>query len=423
LEHGVADDSRRLRVFTPALVLLTLSVLINYVDRGNLSIAAPLLKDQLNISVSQLGILLSAFFWTYTALLFVSGWLVDRFDVNLVIAVAYLLWSLATATTGIVHGFTMLLVMRLILGAGESVTFPACSKILAWHLPEHYRGFANGAIAAGYRCGPAVGTFGAGLLMAKYGWRPVFIGIGLVSLGWLPAWMKWMPRGQGTTPLLGAPPGLGDILRQRSFWGTCVGQFCGNYVWYLMVAWLPLYLVQERHLSMQSMAKTAGAYYLAEAASAIATGWLSDLCIRRGFTSTMVRKTAMAIGYTTAAIALVSCAVASPGTYLAFLMAVGVGCGMGGSGTFAFSQALAGAHAAGRWTGLQNGVANLSGVVGPALTGFLVDRTGHFLAAFAITAAVSMVGALTWVLAIGRLEQVKWTPQPGRLVEAAGDPV
>ncbi|HEX2715964.1 MAG TPA: MFS transporter [Candidatus Acidoferrales bacterium] len=232
-EMGVPDDSRRLSVFTPALVLLTLSVLINYVDRGNLSIAAPLLKDELSISVSQLGILLSAFFWTYTALLFVSGWLVDRFDVNLVIAVGYLLWSLATATTGIVQGFNMLLIMRLILGAGESVAFPSYSKILARHLPEHYRGFANGVIAAGYRCGPAVGTFGAGLLMARYGWRPVFIGIGLVSQAWLPAWMKWMPRSQGMARPLVVAPGLADILRQRSFWGACGGQFCGNYVWYL----------------------------------------------------------------------------------------------------------------------------------------------------------------------------------------------
>jgi MFS family permease len=170
------------------------------------------------------------------------------------------------------------------------------------------------------------------------------------------------------------------------------------------------------------MAKIAGAYYLADAASALATGWLSDMWIRRGFTPTVVRKSAMAIGYTTAAIALAGCAVAGPRTYLVWLMAVGVGCGMGGSGTFAFSQALAGPQAAGSWTGLQNGVANLAGVVGPALTGFVVDRTGHFLAAFAITAAVSMVGSLTWVLAIGRLEQVKWRLPPGSLVRAARDP-
>ncbi|PYX10155.1 MAG: hypothetical protein DMG88_03580 [Acidobacteria bacterium] len=143
-----ADDPRSLGAFTPVLALHAICLLINYVDRGNLSIAAPLLKDELGISASQLGILLSAFFWSYTAMQFVSGWLVDRFDVNLVIAAGYLLWSVATATTGLVRGFTILLAMRLMLGIGESVAFPSCSKILARHLPEHHRGFANGVIAS-----------------------------------------------------------------------------------------------------------------------------------------------------------------------------------------------------------------------------------------------------------------------------------
>ena len=120
------------------------------------------------MSAAQLGILLSAFFWSYTAMQFVSGWLVDRFNVNLVIAAGYLLWSLATATTGIVRGFTILLAMRLMLGIGESVAFPSCSKILARHVPQYHRGFANGVIASGFSCGNAVGTFGAGIVMAKY---------------------------------------------------------------------------------------------------------------------------------------------------------------------------------------------------------------------------------------------------------------
>jgi MFS family permease len=126
------------------LTLLVASVFINYVDRGNLSIAAPLLKNELSISASQLGILFSSFFWTYTALLFFCGWFVDRFDVNRGLALGFLVWSLATAATGWVNGFTMLLIMRLILGMGESVAFPCYSKPFAQLLPEHARGFANG---------------------------------------------------------------------------------------------------------------------------------------------------------------------------------------------------------------------------------------------------------------------------------------
>lgn len=173
---------RQLGTFAPALVLLVILALINFIDRGNLSIAAPLLKAELRISASELGILFSAFFWTYTAMQFVSGWIVDRFDVNRVVAAAFLLWSLATAATGLVRGFAMLLAMRLILGIGESVMSPAWSKIFSFHLPEHHRGFANGVVQAAARFGPAVGTLGTGFLVVRYGWRPAFIGIGLISL-------------------------------------------------------------------------------------------------------------------------------------------------------------------------------------------------------------------------------------------------
>jgi len=301
---GTADRSRELRAFAPALVLLAICALINYVDRGNLSIAAPLLKDELRISVTQLGILLSAFFWTYTAMQFVSGWLVDSLDANRMIALGFLLWSLTTAATGLVRGFTMLLAMRLMLGVGESVMIPACSKILGLHLPEHHRGFANGVLQGAWSFGPAVGTLGAGLLMARFGWRPVFIGIGLTSLAWIPAWIKWMPRAGAMARSLIAVPGFADILRQRSFWGVCAGHFSVNYLAYFMLTLLPFYLVRERHLSMQSMAEVASAYYAIEGLSAITTGWFSDFFIRRNYTPTLVRKSAMVIGHTIAAIAL-----------------------------------------------------------------------------------------------------------------------
>src|SRR5258708_32834351 len=131
-----ADDSRSLAACAPAMVLLAICVLINYVDRGNLSVAAPLLKRELGLPASQLGILFATFFTSYTAMQFVIGWLVDRFDVNRILAAGFLLWSLATVTTGLVRGFVLLLVMRLILGIGEAVALPAGSKILTPHLPD-----------------------------------------------------------------------------------------------------------------------------------------------------------------------------------------------------------------------------------------------------------------------------------------------
>ncbi len=418
----VADHSKTLRIFAPALVLLFICLLINYVDRGNLSIAAPLLKEELRLSPSQLGILLGAFFPTYTAMQFVIGWLVDRFDANRILAAGFMLWSLATAATGLVRGFAMLLTMRLILGVGESVALPSASKILARHLPEHHRGFASGAMMSALRCGNAAGTFGAGMLITKFGWRPAFIGIGLVSLLWLPAWTRWMPRtGRFDDRAFDAhsrrehsshaDPGITAILRQRSFWGTSAGHFCCNYLFYFMVAWLPSYLVLERHLSMARMTGVAGSYYLVDAASAMLAGWLQDFFIRQGYTPTVVRKSAMAIGFTIATVAIGGCALAGQNSYLPWLMAAGVGCGMTGPGLFTFPQTLAGAEAVGKWYGWQNGFANLAGVVGPALTGFVLQWTGNFRAPFAITAVLCIAGIFVWVFVVGRVEQVKWPPK------------
>jgi len=408
-------EGRKQHSFAVPLLLLTVSVFINYIDRGNLSIAAPLLKRELGISASGLGILLSGFFWTYTAMLFVCGWFVDRFNPSRLLALGYLVWSLSTAATALVHGFAMLLLTRLFLGMGESVAFPCYSKILARHLPEHSRGFANGAIIAGMKLGPAAGTLGGGLLMASYGWRPVFLGIGLVSLAWLPAWMRWMPRHETPAYFTEACPRVIDILRQPAFRATALGAFCVAYPLYFTITWLPFYLVHEQHLSLQDMVKIAALFYTVDAAAALATGCVADFWIRRGLAAGGVRKTAMALGWTTAAIGFLGCSLAGPHSYLAWLMVAAVGLGTGNANFWAFTQTLAGPQAVGRWASLQNGFGNLAGVIGPALTGFTVDWTGHFQVAIGITAAVCLVGALVWLFLVGEFREVRWSQPPGEL--------
>jgi ACS family D-galactonate transporter-like MFS transporter len=244
------------------LFLLSLSVLINYIDRSNLSIAAPLLKDELGLSASQLGALLSAFFWTYGCMQIPSGWLVDRFDVKWVFAAGFFLWSAATASTALLHGFVALLVIRVILGIGESVAYPSYSKILGIHFIENRRGFANSAVMAGLALGPAVGILVGGAVVGRFGWRPFFLALGLGGLLWLVPWLAWMPR-RAVTAAPAAEPTVRilDILRQRSAWGTCLGQACINYTLYFLVTWLPFYLVKARHLSMDQMARLGGLFF------------------------------------------------------------------------------------------------------------------------------------------------------------------
>jgi MFS transporter, ACS family, D-galactonate transporter len=399
----------RLEPLRGVLALLALSVFINYIDRGSLSIAAPILKDELHLSASQLGILLSSFFWTYACFQIVSGWLVDRFNVNWVLAIGFFVWSSATAVTGLVHGFAILLMVRLVLGIGESVAYPSCSKILARHFSEDQRGFANSVIAAGNLCGPGFGMFVGGVLMARYGWRSFFVVLGLVSLIWLVLWWRWMPRTAiADVPDLSQAPGILAILEQRSAWGTCAGLFSVNYLSYFLITWLPFYLVRERHFSMNKMANVAGGSYLAAALVSAFCGWLSDRWIEAGMSPTRVRKTFTGAGLGCAAVFLLICVVAGPRLSIVTLALATMSLGACFSNLWAITQTLAGPEAAGRWTGVQNFAGNLAGWFAPALTGFVLDRTGQFFWPFAITAAVALLGTLAWVFMVGPLQPVVW---------------
>ncbi|MGD0868162.1 MAG: MFS transporter [Bryobacteraceae bacterium] len=395
------------------LILLALSVFINYVDRGNLSIAAPMLKDELGISASQLGVLLSAFFWTYACLQPFAGWLVDRWNVNWVFAGGFFLWSAATATTGIVHTFALLLVLRLLLGIGESVAFPSYSKIIALNFAEEHRGLANSVVSAGYVLGPGFGMLFGGLLMARFGWRPFFIVLGLASLLWLVPWFKWMPKRMPERPaaihtVTSRAPGLLEFLRLRSAWGTSIGLFCSNYVNYFLITWLPFYLVRERHFSMDNMARIGGAAYLLGACFSTLSGWLSDRWIMSGASPTRVRKTFTGGGLAFSGIFTGLAVVSGPRYCVAALILGVVFFGVAASNLWAITQTLAGPQAAGRWTGFQNLVGNLAGVVAPAVTGLVLDRTGQFYWAFVILTAVALAGTASWVFLIGRIEQVIW---------------
>lgn len=399
------------------LILLVLSIFINYIDRGNLSIAGPLLmaspgKGGLGLDPARLGQLLSAFFWTYALfqLLGIVGLLLDRFDVAWLYAVAYLVWSAATAVTGLAGSFVVLFGMRLLLGMGESVAYPCYSKIFATHFPEHHRGLANALIDAGSKFGPALGTLVGGLLMARFGWRPFFFVLGAASLAWLIPWLKWMPRGPGiAAERIADPPSTLRILKERSAWGSFVGLFCGNYYWYFLLTWLPSYMVMERHFSMERMANMGSLAFLAIGLSSGSCGWISDRWIASGATPTRVRKTFTVGGLTLATIILPVAMVESKDLSMALLFIACIFFGMWSSNHWALIQTLAGPPAAGKWTGLQNGVGNLAGVAAPALTGLVVARTGQFFWAFAVATGVVLVGAFFYMFVIGRIEQVDWS--------------
>src|SRR5436305_5512216 len=184
------------------LLLLIDSIFINYVDRSNLSIAAPLLRKQLSLSPLALGSLLSAFFWTYAFLQLVgiAGWLADRFPVVHVFTAGFVVWSIATVATGLLSGFESIFVCRLVLGAGESIAYPCYSRLFATFIPQDHRGRANALLDAASKMGPALGTALGGVLLLRIGWRMFFIVLGAASLVWLIPWLGYAPRTKDTAP-------------------------------------------------------------------------------------------------------------------------------------------------------------------------------------------------------------------------------
>jgi MFS family permease len=382
------------------LALLVASGFINYIDRSNLSLGATNIQREFHLDSQQLGLLLGAFFWTYALSQFLgfAGWLVDRFHVSWILAGGFFLWSGAMGATGLTRSFVMLFATRLVLGLGESVAYPCYSRILVTHFPENHRGLTNAWIDAGTKSGPALGTLVGALAMARFGWRGLFVGL------------LWMPRGTAySTPVdQSQVPSVFRIFRHRSAIFSALGLFCSNYFWYFLVTWLPHYLETERHFSKSKMGVFASLAYLSVAVSSVASGWLSDRWISRGGTPTRVRKTFTGLGLALSTIILPVALVRDEGVAMGLLMLACLCYGMFASNVWAVTQTLAGPHAAGKWTAVQNGVGNFSGVVGPAVTGWLVQRTGLYSLSFAVAAAVALTGAAVFVFGIGPLKPIQW---------------
>ena len=393
---------------------------INYVDRGTLPTALHLIQGDLNLDERQLGILLSAFFWTYTLVQIPVGWLAERFGAHRVLAVGLGVWAVATLCVGLAHSFPVLLGLRLLLGIGESVGFPCVTKLIAAVVSVKNLGTANGVVAFAYLFGPAVGTFLGGMLMAHYGWRAAFVVFGGLSLLWLVPWSRVKLPARAVRRSDADKPNLRTILKQTSLWGTVLGLFSSNYTFYFMLTWLPFYLVRERGFSTGEMAALASMAYLVNAGSALAAGWAIDRLIIGGRSTNAVYKTCMALTHAGSVLCMVAMAVGSRPVALASIFGFQVLCGVQAPGVYAIPQILAGPRATGRWVGIQNSLGNFSGIIAPAATGFIIASTHRFTAAFLLAATMSLLGLIGWLWMLPKLEELPWEEMPEKWPMPAG---
>src|SRR4051794_5176832 len=234
--------SRGVRASANLLVLLLgAAVFLHYVDRGAIGIAAPIMKTELGLSEETYGLAFSAFFWIYAPVQLFAGWLCDRFSVYRLMAFGILLWAGSTLLMGFSGGFASLLVLRIMLGVCESISFPGSSKIIARHVAPERRGVANAVIAAGLALGPAVGTLAGGLILGQWGWRAIFLTFGIVTLLWLVPWRETV-RTLPTTGHhdAGAKVPVGALLLKWPLWSMSIVHALGNYCFYFLLAWAAL---------------------------------------------------------------------------------------------------------------------------------------------------------------------------------------
>ena len=306
--------------------LLALAVFINYVDRGNLATAMPLMKDQLGLTGTQVGVLASAFYWTYTPGQPLSGWLAHRLNPYRTLGLGLALWFLATAPRPPAwsSGFAALIVLRLLLGLGESAAFPCSSKLLAQHLPPARLGAANGLIGVGLALGPAFGTWAGGNLMAQAGWRPAFLIFGAVSALWL---IPWWPGHPSSRPRRRRGP-VRAIAVLPSDHEAHVGVGRGARPFQLELLLLlrdlvaaPLSGQGPRPHHEPRMAEVGGMIYLVYAASSFIGGWLADRWIAAGASDNLVRKSVVIASHVIPGASLLIAATADANVSIACLFA------------------------------------------------------------------------------------------------------
>ena len=395
------------------MVLLVIGMILCYAHRGAINVAAPFMKE-FHLSLADKGNLFSAFFLLYCFMQMPAGWLVDRFGVRRAYALGFAFWSLAVAATGFANSFLMLFSLRMLLGVGQAVAFPASARAVANWFRDRERGTVTGGYLAGVRWGQALVNGVGGLFLAAYDWRLFFLVIGLSSLLWLLPWWGFLGRWEKgpasaaaadrKQPSSSSLPFFQSLalLRHRSVFGIFLGFFAYDYAWFVYQNWLPEYLIGERQFSPKEMLVYSSAPFAVMSVIILLSGFLSDWLIRRGRSETRVRKIFIVVGMALACLIVPAGLVADKMTAV-WLMTISL-CGLGISApnTWTLTQAACSKHIVGTVSGIQNFGGNLGGIIAPALTGYIAHKTNSFALALSITGAVLVVGILAYAFLISQ---------------------
>lgn len=412
LTSVTSDTQKTHRWFIVALLFL--ASMINYLDRATLSLALPLISKDLGLDPTSKGLLLSAFFWSYALMQVPIGWCADRVNLRWLYAGTFALWSLAQGLTGFAGSLGVLIFFRLLLGIGESIYLPGGTKIVSLLFRSHERGLPCGIFDFGTRIGLVLGGLLFPWLLIHYGWRRTFILVGFAALVWLIPWLLLFPArlgGGGSGPQATgqevAKPRKRMVTFNRNLLGICLGFFCFDYYWYLLVTWLPDYLVTVRHLTILRAGFYTALPFLVFGVSEPIGGWIVDRLIRFGWDETRTRKGMVTIAFLTGLLLIPASRVESANAAITLLLGASL-VGLATGNLLVILQSCAPPEEVGVWTGFENFAGNLGGIAAPLVTGLLIRETGSYAPAFALAAGVLVAGLVAYWFIVGELK-----PAPG----------
>lgn len=413
------------------MVMLFITVVINYLDRSNLSIAAPALKDEFGLDTVHEGLILSAFGWTYAAMQIPGGWLVDRVSPRVLYAAALILWSAATFFMGFAGSFVILFVLRLAVGALEAPAYPINNRVVTTWFPERERATAIGFYTSGQFVGLAFLTPVLAWLQHHYGWHMVFVSTGLLGIVWGVLWfmiyreprqfkganaaeIELIQQGGGVVDLdrrareKKAPfswNDLGLVMSKRKLWGVYLGQFCLTSTLWFFLTWFPTYLVKYRGMDFIKSGFLASVPFLAAFIGVLCSGVLSDFLIRRGATVGLARKLPIILGLLIST-SMIGANFTDSTPWVIFFLAVAFfGNGLA-SITWSLVSTLAPVRLLGLTGGVFNFVGNLSSICTPIVIGFLVTKDS-FAPAIVYVSSLALLGALSYILLVGKVERIE----------------
>lgn len=388
---------------------------IAYIDRVLLSFATPAIIKEFGLDGAVAGLLLSAFFWSYTLMQIPAGWLIDRYGTKRVLAGGYFLWSASCIVTGWTSSLATFIACRLGLGVGESPLYPSGYRIVSTEFSERRRGLASAIYSEGAKLGPAIGAPLAAWLIVVFGWRDMFIIVGLVSMIWLVPWLILAPKKEDDIDPIRTKFVAKDwtaLLRRREIWGISFGYFGYLYVFYVYITWMPGYLVLTRGFTILQAGIYASLPFFLQFVFGIFGGWFADYLIHKGFSATAVRKCAIGFGLLFG-MSIVPAAFASTGEAAALWFAVSLtGLGVAVPNMLAVPSAIAPLGRGGVVGAIQNTAGNLGGVLAPIVTGALYSATQSFTSALVGAGFMLCLSAFGYLVLIPRIEPIQLQKDP-----------